>query len=132
MCNFYIMYYVDGDEALSENYCFTPGPPSWSWDDFDGLDAALAPLSASIVPGTDEFLAATQDMMDDSSQHLDDQLAHLLSSAEHDVTQDSSQHVDNQLARLLSSFQDANDIDDEYLPSYAVPDDLYDRGVNLY
>ena len=109
MCNFYIMYYVDGDETLSENYCLPPGSPSWSWDDFGGLDAALAPRSASIVPGTDQVIAATRDVMEDNSQHLDDQLA-----------------------RLLSSFQDANDIDDEYLPSYAVSHDLYERGVNLY
>jgi len=60
MCNFYIMYYVDGDQSLSDNYCFTAGPPSWSWDDLDGLDSALAPDSASIVPGTDKLLEATR------------------------------------------------------------------------
>jgi len=60
MCNFYIMYYVDGDQPLSDNYCFTAGPPSWTWGDLDGLDGALAPVSASIVPGTDKLLAATR------------------------------------------------------------------------
>jgi len=115
MCNFYIMYYVDGDETLANNYCFTEGPPSWTWDDFDGLDAALAPQSASIVPGTDEVLAATRRMMDDQRQRLDDQLA-----------------------RLLSSLQDANgEGEDDYgMPYDGIPyddvinEDLYDRSVN--
>lgn len=31
MCNFYIMYYVDGDETLSNKYCFSPGPPRYYW-----------------------------------------------------------------------------------------------------
>jgi len=106
------MYYVDGGETLSNNYCFTDGPPSWSWDDLDGLDVALAPLSASIVPGTDEVLEATQRIMDDQRQRLDDQLA-----------------------RLLASIEQAND-DEEYDMPYGTPyddvidDDLYDRSVN--
>ena len=115
MCNFYIMYYVDGDQTLRDNYCFTPGPPTWTWEDLDGLDAALAPLSASIVPGTDEVIEATRHMLDDQQQRLDDQLA-----------------------RLLSSLQDANDEDDNYVMPYGIPgipydvidDDLYDRNVN--
>jgi len=115
MCNFYIMYYVDGDETLSNNYCFTAGPPSWTWDDFDGLDSALAPQSASIVPGTDQVLAATQRFLDDQRQRFDDQLA-----------------------RLLTSIQDTNygDVDD-YVMRYGNPyddvingEDPYDRSVN--
>jgi len=102
------MYYVDGDQTPSDNYCFTDGPPTWNWNDFSGLDAALAPLSASIIPGTDQFLAATRRILDDSRQRLDDQLA-----------------------RLLSSFQGVDDTDDEYvLPPYGIPDDIYDRSVN--
>ncbi|XP_059085874.1 peptidylglycine alpha-hydroxylating monooxygenase-like [Tigriopus californicus] len=31
MCNFYLMYWVDGGEPISPNTCFTPGPPNWSW-----------------------------------------------------------------------------------------------------
>lgn len=114
MCNFYIMYYVDGDETLGNHYCFTPGPPSWSWDDFSGLDAALAPQSASVDPLNDQFLAATRRLMDDQRQSVDDQLA-----------------------RLLSSLEDGNvdDDDDEYDVHYGIPavpydDDLYDRIVN--
>jgi len=108
------MYYVDGDETLGNHYCFTPGPPSWSWDDFSGLDAALAPQSASVDPLNDQFLAATSRLMDDQRQSVDDQLA-----------------------RLLSSLEDGNvdDDDDEYDVHYGIPavpydDDLYDRIVN--
>eukprot|EP00095_Tigriopus_kingsejongensis_P010649 maker-scaffold627_size122700-snap-gene-0.29 protein:Tk10649 transcript:maker-scaffold627_size122700-snap-gene-0.29-mRNA-1 annotation:"peptidylglycine alpha-hydroxylating monooxygenase" len=31
MCNFYLMYWVDGGQPISPNTCFTAGPPNWSW-----------------------------------------------------------------------------------------------------
>ncbi|XP_014249505.1 peptidylglycine alpha-hydroxylating monooxygenase [Cimex lectularius] len=31
MCNFYLMYYVEGDEPLKTKYCFSVGPPIYSW-----------------------------------------------------------------------------------------------------
>lgn len=31
MCNFYMMYYVDGDKVLDKKYCFSLGPPSYHW-----------------------------------------------------------------------------------------------------
>ncbi|XP_028966675.1 probable peptidylglycine alpha-hydroxylating monooxygenase 1 [Galendromus occidentalis] len=31
MCNFYIMYYVDGDRILDEKYCFSAGYPTYDW-----------------------------------------------------------------------------------------------------
>lgn len=31
MCNFYIMYYIDGDETLNNKYCFSMGPPHYYW-----------------------------------------------------------------------------------------------------
>lgn len=34
MCNFYMMYYVEGDRPLDNNYCVSPGPPSWYFDQF--------------------------------------------------------------------------------------------------
>ena len=72
MCNFYIMYYVDHDKTVSDSLCFTKGPPSWDWSKFENglIDAALAPLSASVVPGTDDFLAATDWLMADRQQAL--------------------------------------------------------------
>lgn len=41
MCNFYIMYWVDGGKPISPSTCFTPGPPLWSWGGWEfgaGLD----------------------------------------------------------------------------------------------
>lgn len=32
MCNFYVMYWVDGREPLNQKYCFTMGPPFYYWD----------------------------------------------------------------------------------------------------
>lgn len=31
MCNFYMMYYVNGDTILNQKYCFTSGPPFYYW-----------------------------------------------------------------------------------------------------
>ncbi|XP_043462355.1 peptidylglycine alpha-hydroxylating monooxygenase [Leptopilina heterotoma] len=31
MCNFYLMYYVKGGEPLNDKYCFSAGPPFYSW-----------------------------------------------------------------------------------------------------
>ena len=105
------MYYVDGDRTLRRHYCFSPGPPTWSWNDFKGLDAALAPLSASIVPGTDQLLEATQRLLDDQRQRLDDQLA-----------------------RFWDSLQEEDVSDDDYAMRNEIPydDDLYDRSVVNY
>ena len=32
MCNFYLMYYVDGKETLRQKSCNSFGPPVYSWD----------------------------------------------------------------------------------------------------
>jgi hypothetical protein len=73
MCNFYVMYYVDGDKKPSNEYCFTAGPPDWHWNDFSGLEAALAPLSASIIPGTKDFLAPSKAILDNFEKSMDRQ-----------------------------------------------------------
>jgi hypothetical protein len=51
MCNFYMMYYVDGTKLPKEHTCFTSGPPYWNWNAFGGLDRAAAPETASVIPG---------------------------------------------------------------------------------
>lgn len=38
MCNFYMMYYVDGDRILSDNTCYSPGPPDYYWERDGGLN----------------------------------------------------------------------------------------------
>ncbi|ODN06475.1 Peptidylglycine alpha-hydroxylating monooxygenase [Orchesella cincta] len=32
MCNFYVMYWVEGSQPLNQKYCFTMGPPFYYWD----------------------------------------------------------------------------------------------------
>ena len=59
MCNFYILYYVDGDRIPDRVYCFTPGPPEWSWNLESRLHLENAPLNVSIIPGTKTLLKAT-------------------------------------------------------------------------
>lgn len=51
MCNFYMMYWVDGDHIMKNSYCFTEGPPGWNWGKFPNINADGAPMNASIVPG---------------------------------------------------------------------------------
>jgi hypothetical protein len=29
MCNFYMMYWVDGDQLLHDDVCSSPGPPEY-------------------------------------------------------------------------------------------------------
>jgi peptidylglycine monooxygenase len=36
MCNFYMMYYVEGDKTMDKKYCFSQGPPYYHWQ-FDKL-----------------------------------------------------------------------------------------------
>lgn len=31
MCNFYMMYYVEGEHIPNQKYCFSAGPPIYSW-----------------------------------------------------------------------------------------------------
>ncbi len=64
MCNFYLMYWADGDEIMSEEYCFTPGPPTWHWSNFKGIGASNAPANASLVPGQKKILASTEDSIE--------------------------------------------------------------------
>lgn len=35
MCNFYMMYYTNGDKILEKKFCFTSGPPLYYWR-YDG------------------------------------------------------------------------------------------------
>jgi len=39
MCNFYLMYWVDGDsKILRDNTCYSPGPPEYYWTSGAGLN----------------------------------------------------------------------------------------------
>ena len=70
MCNFYVMYWVDGDELPTNAYCFTDGPPRWSWAQFEGIDTEQVPANASLVPGTDVAIQATEQLFDYSEEAL--------------------------------------------------------------
>jgi Copper type II ascorbate-dependent monooxygenase, C-terminal domain len=110
MCNFYIMYYVDGDRTLPDTFCFTEGPPSWDWSKFeDGLiDAAMAPLAASVVPGTDDFLAPTDLFIAERQRALleSDRLGDLIDSisAQQNDVDDDQGVIDNDLERMVRAY----------------------------
>jgi peptidylglycine monooxygenase len=78
MCNFYIMYYINGDKVVQEPTCFSPGPPSWNWGNVDGIHPENAPFSASMIPDTDSILKETQEHfkeVEDGLKHQEKQLS---------------------------------------------------------
>jgi peptidylglycine monooxygenase len=107
MCNFYIMYYVDADQLVSDTFCFTEGPPSWDWSKFENglIDAALAPLSASVVPGTDDFLAASDWLIANrqrallESERLDDLIDSIQARQPND-DEDEEGFFENEIQRM--------------------------------
>jgi len=38
MCNYYLMYWVEGDQTLSQNTCLSPGAPNYRWSREAGLN----------------------------------------------------------------------------------------------
>ena len=40
MCNFYLMYWTEGDQTLEQSACFSPGPPEYRWTSGAGLSHA--------------------------------------------------------------------------------------------
>ena len=68
MCNFYIMYWVEGNELVEDAYCFTDGPPSWSWKQHDGIDVDDVPYNASLVPGTDVMIYSRELLYGDTTE----------------------------------------------------------------
>merc|ERR1712142_980333 len=78
MCNFYIMYYVDGDELPRQKYCFSQGPLNWNWRNFyfhRRLQLARAPDTISVDPktGTQYDQAILQDLPMNDGRHLSPQ-----------------------------------------------------------
>ncbi|XP_013149632.1 PREDICTED: peptidylglycine alpha-hydroxylating monooxygenase [Papilio polytes] len=45
MCNFYLMYWVEGEAPLQRKYCFTNGPPYYYWEN--------APEGFNLIPDRD-------------------------------------------------------------------------------
>lgn len=41
MCNFYLMYWVDGDNELDRKYCFSAGPPLYYWSNDPLLEGKI-------------------------------------------------------------------------------------------
>ncbi len=56
MCNFYMMYYVDGDRILNKKYCFTAGPPYYYWtsDRLIGSVPEKVDIDASVLNENEE------------------------------------------------------------------------------
>merc|ERR1712110_1234181 len=50
MCNFYMMYWVEGDKLLEENTCNSAGPPNYYFAYDRNLNIEKIPASAYRIP----------------------------------------------------------------------------------
>jgi len=50
MCNFYMMYWVDGDQLLEDNVCASPGPPNYYFAEDQNLNVEKIPADAFRIP----------------------------------------------------------------------------------
>ncbi|XP_060068910.1 peptidylglycine alpha-hydroxylating monooxygenase-like [Ylistrum balloti] len=54
MCNFYMMYYVNGDRIADQNSCFSSGAPYYTWESSPyagNMNLKEQPQTVSLVPG---------------------------------------------------------------------------------
>jgi len=50
MCNFYMMYWVDGDQLLNDDVCTSPGPPQYYFRHDRHLNVDKIPENAFRIP----------------------------------------------------------------------------------
>ena len=103
MCNFYIMYYVEGPQIMSQEYCFSAGPPHWYWSNMRSISTNNIPTDASQVPGEDKIYKATE------------QFVSKMEDMANNVEKEFHSWVDQ-----LGDGQEANFIEDEEYPDRAV------------
>lgn len=60
MCNFYIMYWVDGETLPEEDYCVSDGD---GWSSQESVHIENLPADASVIPGSNKLLQATHKIM---------------------------------------------------------------------
>lgn len=57
MCNYYIMYWVEGDQLLKESFCQSAGPPSYYFRNDENLNVDKIPADAFRVPSSSNVSA---------------------------------------------------------------------------
>lgn len=104
MCNFYIMYFVDGTRTAVNHNCFSAGPPYYYWDNSPlkhKMNLKDAPQTASLIPDKNVYLKISSPSHPGISQK--------------DVTLDENLQ-DRHLARLLDYLNNAYGDPDYYPP----------------
>jgi len=105
MCNFYIMYWVEGHQLPKENNCATDGPPNYQWSKTETIQADNAPEQASVVPGTKEVIPATVSKTVVSSQAS-------YSSTDGDV---SDAELEELMAEYMAEMNQAEEQDEDLM-----------------
>nr|XP_022331883.1 probable peptidylglycine alpha-hydroxylating monooxygenase 1 isoform X2 [Crassostrea virginica] len=104
MCNFYIMYFVDGERTANSHNCFSAGPPYYYWDNspmVHKMNLKDAPQTASLIPDKNVYLKISSPAHPGMSQQ--------------DVTLDENVQ-DRRLVRLLDYLNNAYGDPDYYPP----------------
>jgi len=84
MCNFYVMFWVEGDQLPEENYCVSDGE---GWSSEQSLHVENLPDDVSVIPGTNKLLEETHKMMSDmeeSEKQMEDDLESILGNWQED------------------------------------------------
>lgn len=109
MCNFYIMYYVDGNRAMRDSYCFSAGPPGYYWKDSpfaDKMNLNHIPKTASVIPGENRVIQQTIEpsLYDDSDEYSP--IDRVLDTQLYDGNIDYDSMEPDDLAKLIALLQE--------------------------
>lgn len=101
MCNFYVMYYVEGDKILDNNICFTPGPPEWFFENFESstgkrLDVSKVPEDASEVPSNQ-----VAEMSDSANHQGMMMMPEDMDTSNQIINEDESEQLNEEIKKFL-------------------------------
>lgn len=113
MCNFYIMYYVKGDQILNSNLCATNGPPFWSFASFV-KDDQLNQLNLNAIPDDISQVPSDQEMelMSEMDQH-NNMKEMSMTENDDDENEDDEEKLNEILDRLVNEIKEEQVDDDD-------------------
>lgn len=103
MCNFYIMYYIEGNEALKENTCASSGYPYFRWNEYFRGDEDI-PREASVVPGTNTILEESQNRLFYGDYISKDEGPQVPGDDEEEDEEDEGDEDGNEMHRMKNSY----------------------------
>lgn len=102
MCNFYIMYWVNGDRLVESNTCYSGGPPFWHFKNFRANDGSKALNLEAIPENASEVPEAQQEELNRMQQ----------SGGMHGMHHSSSSSGDNSNNKMEETHSNMNHMED--------------------